>query len=255
MRQKFLNLLLVVLFAPRLAWADAPFTATNVVVTGAGGGVGLALTTHLLESGACVTAGVLRKEDKAQFAALRKTYPKALQLMVLDVTQEASVKAFAKHYGAKALDILVNVAGVNFDNQRRFNALPAAVVTATYEVNAVGPFRMTQALLPALHQSAKPIVVNISSVMGSIEENEMGGNIAYRMSKSALNMFTKCLAIEDKTIIALALHPGWVQTTMGGGQAQIDADTSAKGLLRVIAHAAPAQSGQYFRYTGEAIAW
>lgn len=233
----------------------AYYRAKTVVVTGANRGIGLALVKHLLKQGAVVYAGARHPEQAQDLRALDAEYGDALLVVSLDVQQQDSIAAFAKTLGASALDILINNAGVNLDKGRGVKDLPAEVLAQTFDANTLGPYRMVQTCLPALHRAPQPVVANISSVMGSIAENESGGHIAYRVSKTATNMLTKCIALEDDKLIALTLHPGWVKTRMGGDSAQIDVDTAAAGLLDVIIGATPKDSGNYFRYSGERVPW
>ena len=125
----------------------------------------------------------------------------------------------------------------------------------TFEVNTYGPLRVTQALLPNLQAGEKKTVVQISSVMGSIAQNR-GGYYSYRASKTALNQLNKSLSIElgRQGFTCVALHPGWVQTDMGGPQAKLTIDESVNGLADVLEGA----SGAGFRfvdYKGDELAF
>jgi NAD(P)-dependent dehydrogenase (short-subunit alcohol dehydrogenase family) len=98
-------------------------------------------------------------------------------------------------------------------------------------------------------------VANISSIMGSIAENGQGGSVAYRSSKTALNMVNKCLALANPRIVFLAMHPGWVHTDMGGASAPVKPEASAAGLLAQIARADATRSGTFVRFDGAQAAW
>lgn len=231
------------------------YTGKRVVITGANRGIGLALTTHLLDQGAIVHAGA-RQPDKAQdLSALHKKHGTQLHIAALDVQDTRNVAAFCSVLAATPIDVLINNAGVNLDHGRTFADLPADVLAETFDANTLGPYRMVQALLPALRGARHAVVANISSIMGSIADNASAGHIAYRVSKTATNMLTKCLALEETELIALTLHPGWVKTRMGGDHAQIDVNTSALGLLGVISRATTKDSGSYLRYNGERAPW
>ena len=114
---------------------------------------------------------------------------------------------------------------------------------------------VTQALLPCLERAAAPKVVNISSLMGSIEDNSSGGTYAYRMSKAALNMFTKTFAVDFPKIATLTMHPGWVKTDMGGANAPTEKTESVKGLLKVILASSLKNTGQFIDYEGDKLPW
>jgi NAD(P)-dependent dehydrogenase (short-subunit alcohol dehydrogenase family) len=92
--------------------------------------------------------------------------------------------------------------------------------------------------------------------MGSIEDNGSGGYIAYRSSKTALNSAWRSLAIDNRgKVICAVLHPGWVQTRMGGSSAPTRPEDSVSRMRRVIERLGPAQSGGFFAYDGEEIPW
>jgi NAD(P)-dependent dehydrogenase (short-subunit alcohol dehydrogenase family) len=91
--------------------------------------------------------------------------------------------------------------------------------------------------------------------MGSIADNSSGGSLAYRMSKTALNMFTKTLSIDEPNVIVLSLHPGWVQTSMGGARAPLAPQASAEGLLSVIQKSSESDSGKFLTYSGKDLPW
>lgn len=236
--------------------ADAKaWRGKQVVLTGADGGIGIAMTQALVTAGAQVLAGVYKLPSSPELEALQKAHPSSLTVATLDVTDAKSVAAFRDGSKWTRVDVLINTAGINIDDKMRILDLPEDRVQTTFNVNATGPVRMTQAFYPLLKKSDRPKVVNISSIMGSIGDNRIASSGSYRMSKAALNMFTKTLSIEQPELIVLSLHPGWVKTRMGGQKADIDADTSATGILRVVARAKGAQSGHFYRYTGEPAPW
>lgn len=231
------------------------YRGKTVVLTGADGGIGQALTRALVGRGAQVLAGVRDEPVSAELEAMKKSAGTALTIAKVDVTDANSVIAFRARAPFDHLDVLINTAGINIDERKRILELPEERIQATFNVNASGPVRVTQAFYPLLQRGQRPTVANISSIMGSIGDNRIAGSAAYRMSKAALNMFGKSLAIEQPDLLVLSLHPGWVKTTMGGKKAEIDVETSATGILRVIARAKPAQSGRFYRYTGEPAPW
>jgi NAD(P)-dependent dehydrogenase (short-subunit alcohol dehydrogenase family) len=93
--------------------------------------------------------------------------------------------------------------------------------------------------------------------MGSIADNGSGGSYIYRTSKTAVNQVVKSLAndLAGQGISVISLHPGWVQTDMGGANAEINTATSAAGLKAVLQAAGTEQSGQFLEYNGDAIPW
>ena len=116
--------------------------------------------------------------------------------------------------------------------------------------------RVTQALLPNLLAGEGRTVIQISSTMGSIANNS-GGYYGYRASKSALNMLNKSLALElaDRGITSVVVHPGWVQTRLGGAGAAITVEESVTGIVQVIAGLGPEDSGRFLDYQGKELPW
>lgn len=227
----------------------------NTVVTGAGKGIGLELTGQLLGLGARVIATV-RGPIPPKLEKLQSESSGRLKIHTLDVLSESGAETFAKAiepYGH--IDLLINNAGVIGQKSVGLEGIALDVVLNTYDTNAVGPIRVTRALLPLLLKSEHPRVAQISSLMGSISDNSSGGYYAYRMSKAALNMFNRCLAKDYPKMICLALHPGWVKTDMGGEEAPTTPAESATGLLKMMTSAKISHSGQFYDYRGKALSW
>ena len=225
-----------------------------VVVSGASRGIGLELTKLALELRHRVTAGCRQPKQALELRALAEIDPERLKIHALDVCDSGSVASFASALTIR-VDVLINNAGVYLDGSQTWASLSPELLLLTLTTNAVGPVRLTQALLPKLRESKVARVVNITSLMGSIADDSGGGSLAYRMSKTALNMFTKNLSLDERELIVLSLHPGWVQTEMGGARAPLAPRASAEGLWRVIQGATAKESGRFFSYAGKELAW
>jgi NAD(P)-dependent dehydrogenase (short-subunit alcohol dehydrogenase family) len=126
----------------------------------------------------------------------------------------------------------------------------------TFAVNTVAPLVLAKAALP-LVAAAKGKLIAITSKMGSIGDNGSGGYIAYRSSKAALNAAWRSLAIDvsPQGVTAAVLHPGWVQTRMGGASAPLTPEQSVSGMRQVIAGLTPERSGGFYNYDGATIPW
>ena len=126
-----------------------------------------------------------------------------------------------------------------------------------FAVNSVAPLRLVQALLPQLRAGRGKKVINLTSRMGSIEDNSSGAAYAYRASKAALNMETRSLAIDLRAagFVCVVLHPGWVATDMGGANAPESVADSIKGMLEVIDGLEAGNSGEFFDFTGARVPW
>jgi NAD(P)-dependent dehydrogenase (short-subunit alcohol dehydrogenase family) len=173
----------------------------------------------------------------------------------LDVTSDAGVAAFAAGLHGRPVDVLINNAG----RQNRAGSLTdldGGDLLDTFDVNAVGPLRVTRALLPNLRRGRLKRVVHITSRMGSF--GHFGADMyGYRASKAALNMLHRCLADElgREGFVCVALHPGWVRTDMGGPDATLGVAESVAGMLRVIDGLAPRDNGAFLDHAGARLPW
>jgi len=239
----------------------------TVLITGAGRGVGLALTKEFLAAGYRVFAGV--RKTCHLLEKVKEQYPAALSLIPLDVTEMASVRAAATKVAAEtpALETLINNAGVYLgDKTRTLEELDLEDnhLQQTMEVNAFGPLRVVQQFLPLLAAGGKRIIVNISSEAGSIGDCWRRQEYAYTMSKAALNMQTRILHnyLSPRGFKIKAIHPGWVRTDMGGKEADLDPATSAGGIFNVIQRVAAGElatkeggEGIFLDYQGKILRW
>ena len=231
----------------------------NVLVTGANRGIGLELARQLLARGDHVVAACRQPGKATALNALAAEHPGRLHVLPLDVASARSraelVRELPLVLGDDArLDWLVNNAGVLHSGER-FGHVEQPVLEDSLRTNAVGPFLLAQALAPLLADAAK--VANISSQLGSIANTHRFGTPSYDISKAAQNMASVLLAraLAERGIVVLALHPGWVQTEMGGAGAQVAPVDAVAGLLRVIDAATPAQSGTFVDWRGDALPW
>ncbi|MCK6598179.1 MAG: SDR family oxidoreductase, partial [Bdellovibrionaceae bacterium] len=151
------------------------------------------------------------------------------------------------------IDFLINNAGVIGGKSSSILTTSAENVLEVFKNNTLNPFKICQTVLPFLRSGG--VVSQITSLMGSIEDNQSGGYYDYRISKAALNMLHRCLSIEFKNFIFLTLHPGWVQTDMGGEQAPTTIEESTKGLFKVITEKALCHSGKFLNYQGNELPW
>ncbi len=227
----------------------------TILITGANRGIGLALATRYAgRSNTHVIAVTREAKQSHDLHALVDRSDGGVRAVEADVADAASIESLAREVGEAKIDLLINNAGVSGSND--FGAISVQELSDVFRVNAFAPLLVTQALRSRLARGGK--VVNITSVLGSIE-NARGDSsyLTYGMSKAALNMFTVKLAetLREDGVAVLALHPGWVQTRMGGSGAAIDVDTSAEGMMRVIDALDSKHSGAYLAYDGSAIPW
>lgn len=224
-------------------------------ITGASRGIGLEFVNQLLQANEQVTA-LARHISKAEgLQKLLREYPARLKLLEADIKEDLDVDRAVKALEGQAVDILINNAGVYLAGDGQFPGVDLDLIQGTFITNTIGPMRVTKGFLPLLSKSSQPVVANISSMMGSIGDNGSGGSYGYRMSKAALNMFSKGLSIDLPNIIVLSLHPGWVQTDMGGHQAPLSKEAAVAGLLKVIRGSTTQDSGKFLTYKGESLSW
>jgi NAD(P)-dependent dehydrogenase (short-subunit alcohol dehydrogenase family) len=218
----------------------------EAIVTGANRGIGLELCRALTERGYAVTALCRRAGDKlcALPVAIREDY---------DVTDGDAIATFANEVPAESVDLLINNAGIL--ESVPLDRLDLASIRRQFEVNALGPLRVTHSLLHALKAGAK--VALITSRMGSIADNESGGSYGYRMSKSALNAAGVSLAkdLKSREIAVAILHPGWVRTNMTGHSGLMETPEAVAGLLDRIDQLTLANSGTFWHSNGETLPW
>jgi len=219
----------------------------RVVVTGANRGIGLEFARQCVARGDDVWAGVRSPTHSPELERSASGQSGELHIVALDVDDIWSVGKFAEQVGEAPLDLLINNAGVSGQRANALAEADAEQAISTLETNAIGPLRVTQALLPVL-RAARAKVIHISSNQGSIKENRDGGSYDYRMSKAALNMLARTMAAELKPegIVSVLVSPGWVQTEMGGPDAPMTPRESVQGMLKLIETLTIDKSGGFF---------
>ena len=230
----------------------------HCLVTGANRGLGLAFCRHLLTRGDRVIAACRHPGRAHELNQLAGQFPGRLHLLPLDLTEPKSHAELARELplvlDEAPLELLINNAGVLHSGER-FGHVSAATLDDSLRTNAIGPFLLTQALAPRLADGAR--VANLSSGYGSIGTLESFHTPSYCISKAALNMATALLAraLAERGIVVIALSPGWVQTDMGGAQAELTPTQAVTGLLQVIDTADASRSGGFFDWQGQALPW
>lgn len=227
----------------------------HYVVTGANRGIGLEFARQLAQQGNHVTATARDVGGAVALHELAAAHSGRVRVAPLDHSDPASVSALAGSIEGP-VDVLINNAGA-FMGEGALGSIDYAVIEQNMLANAIGPLRLTEALLPALRHGTTRLVATVSSRMGSVGDNTSGGYWAYRMSKAAVNMAMKSLAVglAPEGFRVVALNPGWVQTDMGGPNAQISAGESVAGMLGVIGALSTADSGSFFDWRGNRVPW
>ena len=232
----------------------------KILITGANRGVGLELTRQLMvDSNHFVFACCRNPAGAIVVQELIARHGNGM-LVEMDVSTDRSVRAAAEVISAEttSLDILINNAGILHRN-KSLAAIDTDIAQHQFNINATGPVRVAQAFVELLAQGNNPRLVNISSQLASVSELENGnwGAYGYNASKAALNVFTRMMANELKPhgITVVAMHPGWVQTDMGGASANVTPQDSAAGILNVTHALTIEQTNQFIVYNGDQHPW
>lgn len=226
---------------------------TTVLITGANRGIGLELAKLYAAQGATVLACC----RAASSAGALRDLP-GVTIHEVAVGDGASVKALAAALQGQPLDILVNNAGTMGPaaDQQTFAQMDFEGWADTFNINSMAPVRVMQALLPNLRAAKAAKVVTITSQLGSLAR-DMAFAYAYSSSKAALNKFMKLAALElvKEGMACCVIHPGWVQTDMGGKGADITPLASAEGIVQVIAGLDASNNGSFWTYAGVEHPW
>jgi NAD(P)-dependent dehydrogenase (short-subunit alcohol dehydrogenase family) len=236
----------------------------SILITGANRGIGLALTRRLLELGERVFAGVREPAKATVLQDLPPELRERLTVVELDVTRDDSVRRAAREVAThlSALDVLVNMAGISpAPHDARLDTVDLSTCSAAFETNVLGPLRTAQAFLPLLRKAARPErparLVNVSSGVASLAGKDNGIFYAYGVSKAALNRLsrTEAFDLKDSQICVVALDPGWVRTDLGGPNAHLAPEESARACAELILGLDLSSTGKFLHYSGSEIAF
>lgn len=218
----------------------------TVLITGTGRGLGYEFVRQYAADGWSVIATVRDPGAASDLAAVSAN----IRVERLDVSDFAAISAFPNRLGGITFDALICNAGIMGPRQ-----IAAEEWAQTLATNTIAPTLIADALVDRIAPGGK--VIAITSQMGSIADNQSGGFHAYRSSKAGLNAAWRSLAIDwrDRDLVVAMLHPGWVQTDMGGASAPIQATESVAGMIRVIDGLTKAQSGSFLDFRGKTLPW
>ncbi|NHN37881.1 SDR family oxidoreductase [Pseudomaricurvus alcaniphilus] len=218
----------------------------TAVITGANRGIGLELVKHYLKLGWQVY-GICREASEALKSS------GATVVAGIDVAAAACTSRLQTALQKVKIDLLINNAGILRDE--RLGELNFATIEEQFQVNTLGPLRVTEALLDNMVQGTK--VALVTSRMGSIADNTSGGRYGYRMSKAALNIAGVSLAhdLKGQGVAVAILHPGYVATDMVGGRGDITPEVAASRLAARIEGLTLENSGTFWHSNGEVLPW
>lgn len=219
----------------------------NIVITGASRGIGLEITKIALKAGHNVLA-LARHPKESELAHLQKEF-KTLTFEEIDLNDPQAHLKVSGLVKYSCIDLLINNAGIYEQDDSIEN------FQKSYLINAIQPLFLTRALLTKLKNSSNPKAAYISSMMGSIADNTSGGSYSYRSSKTALNMLIKSLSVDEPWLTCLLLHPGWVKTRMGGENAPVMPEDSARGLFEVMINSSLEDTASFQDFLGSSLPW
>ena len=229
----------------------------STLITGANRGLGLEFARQYAAEGWRVYATCRNPNSASDLRRLADASDNKVEIITLDVTDLASIKAAATVLEGQPIDLLLNNAGVGGPRGQNIGNIDYEVWANVLDVNTLGPLRVSEAFVDHVARSERKLIVTLTSGMGSIADNASGGAFAYRSSKAAVNMVMRSLAIDltPRGITCVVINPGWVQTDMGGPQGTQTPAESVTKLRRLIDNLEPAHSGKFFNHDGREYAW
>ena len=229
---------------------------STIAITGAARGIALELVKAYQAEGARVYAFCRNMESADALKALAAKSDGLVTVHSMDVASDESVRAGVKAIGDANIDILFNVAGVlgSVPPELEVGSSDWAMWQDVLNIMTFGPLRVLQAFLP--HMKAGSKVINITSQLAA-STWPYGGFYPYVAAKAGLNRLMRSVAIDlkDRGIIVGILHPGYVQTDMGGPTADITPEESAAGIRKVSGDWTLERSGDFLKWNGETHPW
>ncbi len=229
-------------------------SAECVLSTGANRGIGLQFTRSFRADGWQVIACCRHPEQAAELQSLEAEHTN-LDIRALDVTDYAAMAQLSAQLKDQKIDILLSNAGT-YGPSTRFGQVNVSDWRRVFEVNTIAPLKLAELFVEQVAASQLKLIAMLSSKMGSIDDNGSGGGYIYRSSKTALNQVVKSLSIDlaGHGISVVALHPGWVQTDMGGMNAETTVTDSVSGMRKSLLNSSE-RSGQFIDLDGSNIPW
>jgi len=219
----------------------------TALIIGASRGIGRELVRQYLADGWRVIATARDESGLAQLQSM------GVQALRVDVANPASVTSLAWLLDGEKLDLVLYVAGV-MDRASASTPPTQDAFDRVMHTNVMGAMMVIPQIAPMVEE-AGGVLACISSVMGSLQGTRSSDAALYRISKTALNMVVRTSQPEYPRARLVAMHPGWVQTEMGGANATLTSEEAVTRMRQTLAHLTPEQSGQFLSYDGSTIAW
>ena len=235
-----------------------------IFITGANRGLGLGLVKLYAKNGWDVIASCRNPESSIELKDLANKKNNNIKVYSLDVEDLNSIESLAKELQNKPIDVLLNVAGYYGKSivsepggLQEFGDTDYDDWLRIVKINIFAPMKICESFIQNIELGKQKKIITLSSIIGSIGGNDQGMMYAYRVSKAGVNAIMRSMALDlsSRGIIAIPLHPGWVRTDMGGPDADIDTETSVKGMKNVIDNLKKEDSGRYMVYDGSELPW
>lgn len=228
----------------------------QVLVTGANRGIGLEHVRYFASHGITVFAGVRNPHDASDLRKLKNTLSVVIHICAYDALDFHSADVLKEVIGSRPIDLLLANAG-DFDTDCEIGHINFEAFINQIKINALAPLRLAEALIDNVAVSDEKLIAFQSSIMGSISLNNTGGHYSYKASKAMLNMIIKNLSndLTKLNIFVIALHPGWVNTRMGGTQAPLDIAESVEKQQLIFKNITAEHSGCFINYDGKKLTW
>ncbi len=228
---------------------------TSALITGANRGIGLELSQQYFTNGDRVYACCRNPDSAQELTALAKASAGKVSIHSMDVSSEESIKHCAQELSEATIDVLINNAGVYGGEHQSFGDANLNDWLMTLQINTIGPFRVAEAFQQHLLSAQDPKMLTVSSQVGASTFSMP--IYAYSSTKAAVNKVMQILATEwqQHGISICLIHPGWVQTDMGGPDATITPQESAEGIRKVIEKMDMTNTGSFFKWNGDIHPW
>jgi len=229
----------------------------TVLITGANRGIGLGHARRFAERGIEVFATARSPESADDLHALTHAHPGKFTVLPYDANESDAPEKLKAALADTPIDLLLANAGAIGESGQSLGNIHVDGVLDLIRVNALAPLKLVEALIYNITLSDRKLVAFQSSQMGSIGNNSSGGSYEYRLSKNALNMVARNVSndLKSRGVIAVALHPGWVETRMGGRGALVTVDASVAGQQKLFDALTSQHSGRFFNYDGTELPW
>ncbi len=243
--------------------------AMNVLVIGAGQGIGLEFVRQLLQNDQVSRLYATYRSSQEHLQAI---HDDRLRCLPMDITDEDQIAAVIQNIQAEttALHIVINCVGVLHEDtmqpEKSMRQINAEQLLRYFQVNSIGAVLVAKQVQPLLKHRDRSVLATISAKVGSIGDNQLGGWYGYRASKAALNMFMRTTAIEFKRTcpraIVVTLHPGTTDTQLSRPfqrnvppEKLFSSDRTVRQLLEVIHRLQESDSGEFFSWDGSRLPW